>query len=91
MQRPGPGFNQGFGPGGMNNGMPMHPGAPGGPARFNNPGGPMYAPGYGQPMGGPQQPHQSFQPNNGCFMPAATIRKISNTTPPQRFDPSFGQ
>ncbi|XP_026731844.1 uncharacterized shell protein 22-like [Trichoplusia ni] len=85
MQRPG--FNQGF-PGGMNNGMPMQPGAPGGPARFNNPGGPVYAPGYGQPMPGQQHP-QNFQPNAGCFMPAAAIRKISNTMPPQQFNPSF--
>ncbi|KAJ8724424.1 hypothetical protein PYW08_015898 [Mythimna loreyi] len=89
MQRPGPGFNQGYpGPGGPG-GPGMNPGAPGPQNRFNNPGGPVYAPGYGQPMGGQQNPQQNFQPNAGCFMPAATIRKISNTTPPQRFDPSF--
>nr|XP_004930609.1 U1 small nuclear ribonucleoprotein A [Bombyx mori] len=50
-------------------------------------------PGYGMPMQpGPgfppgQVPPQNM-PHNACFMPAATIRKISNTTPP-RFDPSF--
>lgn len=86
MQRP-PYGNPGY-PGGMNNGMPMQPGAPGGPM-YQNPGGPQYAPGYGQPVqGGPMRPQQNMPNNPGCFMPAATIRKISNTTPP-RFDPSF--
>ncbi|CAB3235665.1 unnamed protein product [Arctia plantaginis] len=83
MQRP-PFGNQGF-PGGM----PMHPGAPGGPM-YNNPGGPQYAPGYGQQPSGPRiSPQPNMQGNAGCFMPAAAIRKISNTTPPQRFNPSF--
>lgn len=51
------------------------------------------APGYGHPAPGfgphgmPPQPGQNFPPGN-CFMPAATIRKISNTTPP-RFDQPF--
>lgn len=79
MQRP-PHFNPNF-PGGMPNpGMPnqMPPGNP----NFGHPGPgqPMPGPGYGAPMGG--HGPQNAQQGGGCFMPAATIRKISNTTPP---------
>ncbi|XP_028166247.1 proline-rich proteoglycan 2-like [Ostrinia nubilalis] len=68
-------------------GAPMQPGYPqpgfgphpgmGGPQRPPNQAGPCF--GMGPMQAPPQQP--------GCFMPAATIRKISNTTPPAQFFP----
>lgn len=81
MQRPGgPGYN----PTNPGAGIPYYGVPSQGPPNPNfGPPRPGYpGPGYGHPGAMPPQNLQQ----NSCFMPAATIRKLSNTTPPN-FDP----